>query len=77
MAIERQQAEADKARLDFELVRLIKCGEALRNGVMFHPNSPYAGICADVVVINTSVATTNNENTVREGQRSQPAEVGS
>ena len=44
--IARQQAEADKARLDFELVRLLKCGEAIRSGVRFHPNSPYAGICA-------------------------------
>ena len=49
--IARQQAEADKARLDFELVRLLKCGEAMRAGVRFHPQSPYAGICADVVVV--------------------------
>jgi hypothetical protein len=48
--ISRQQAEADKARLDFELVRLLKCGEAMKNGIMFHPDSPYAKICADVVV---------------------------
>ena len=48
--ITRQQAEADKARLDFELVRLIKCGEAYKNGVMFHPDSPYYKVCADVVV---------------------------
>ena len=50
-AIERQQAEADKARLDFELVRLMRCGEAMKAGVHFHPSSPYAQICADVVVI--------------------------
>jgi hypothetical protein len=48
--IDRQKAEADKARLDFELVRLLKCGEAYKNGVMFHPDSPYFKICADVVV---------------------------
>ena len=48
--IARQQAETDKARLDFELVRLIKCGEAYKNGVMFHPDSPYFKVCADVVV---------------------------
>ena len=48
--IERQRAEADKARLDFELVRLLKCGEAIKNGITFHPNSPYYKICADVVV---------------------------
>ena len=47
----RQQAEADKARLDFELVRLLKCGEAMKAGVRFHPDSPYAGICADIIVI--------------------------
>ena len=48
--IARQQAETDKARLDFELVRLLKCGEAYKNGIMFHPQSPYYKICADVVV---------------------------
>ncbi len=48
--IERQSAEADKARLDFELVRLLKCGEAIKSGVSFHPQSPYAKICSDVVV---------------------------
>jgi hypothetical protein len=48
--IERQKAEADKARLDFELVRLLKCGEAIKNGITFHPDSPYHKICADVVV---------------------------
>jgi len=47
--IERQRAETAKARLDFELVRLLKCGEAKRAGVTFHPESPYAPICADVV----------------------------
>jgi hypothetical protein len=48
--IDRQRAEADKARLDFELVRLLKCGEAIKNGITFHPESPYYKICADVVV---------------------------
>ena len=53
--IARQQAEADKARLDFELVRLLKCGEAIKNGISFHPQSPYHKICADVVVKYPSV----------------------
>jgi hypothetical protein len=48
--IARQQAETDKARLDFELVRLLKCGEAYKSGLSFHPDSPYYKICADVVV---------------------------
>lgn len=48
--ISRQQAETDKARLDFELVRLLKCGEAYKAGVMFRPDSPYYKVCADIVV---------------------------
>lgn len=47
----RQQAEADKARLDFELVRLMRCGEAMKAGIHFHPDSPYATVCSDVVVV--------------------------
>ena len=47
---ERQRAEIAKAKLDFELVRLLKCGEAKKSGIDFHPQSPYAAICADVVV---------------------------
>jgi len=44
-----QQSTANK-RLDFEIARLKNCGELLKAGIMFHPNSPYASICADVVV---------------------------
>lgn len=61
--IKRQQAEADKARLDFELVRLLKCGEAYKAGVMFHPDSPYHKICADVVVKYPRVQDVVNGNT--------------
>ena len=53
--ITRQQAEADKARLDFELIRLLKCGESIKAGISFHPDSPYHKICADVVVKYPSV----------------------
>jgi len=64
--IARNQAEADKARLDFELVRALRCGEMKRNGIHFHPSSPYAAICADIVVINNPVTTTQNETPVSE-----------
>ena len=60
--IARQQAEADKARLDFELVRLLKCGEAYKAGIMFHPDSPYYKICADVVVKYPKVEDVVNAN---------------
>jgi hypothetical protein len=65
--ITRQQAAADKARLDFELVRLLKCGEAIKNGISFHPQSPYAKICADVVVKYPKV-----QDVVNGNQNNQP-----
>jgi len=34
---------------------LLKCGEAIKNGITFHPDSPYHKICADVVVKYPSV----------------------
>ena len=44
-------------RLDFELARLKNCGELLQKGIQFHPRSPYAKVCADVVVMNkTAIA---------------------
>ena len=53
---EAAQAQTDMAvqlvsnkRLDFELARLKNCGEMMQKGIMFHPNSPYAAICADAV----------------------------
>ncbi len=55
--IKRQQTEADKARLDFELVRLLKCGEAKKSGIDFHPNSPYSSICADVIIQPPKIVT--------------------
>ena len=39
-------------RLDFEIARLKNCGELKKSGIFFHPNSPYASVCADVVVTN-------------------------
>jgi len=39
-------------RLDFEIARLKNCGELKKAGIYFHPKSPYASVCADVVVTN-------------------------
>ena len=50
IALMRQQA-ANK-RLDFEIARLKNCGELKKQGIAFHPKSPYYKICADVVVRN-------------------------
>ena len=48
-----KQAAANK-RLDFEIARLKNCGELIKAGISFHPKSPYASICADVVVNNVT-----------------------
>lgn len=46
-----EQELADK-RLNYEIARLKNCAELQKSGVRFHPKSPYATICADVVVTN-------------------------
>ena len=42
---------ADK-RLNYEIARLRNCADLMKEGVMFHPKSPYSQICADVVLVN-------------------------
>ena len=42
---------ADK-RLNYEIARLKNCAELMQKGIMFHPDSPYSAICADVVLTN-------------------------
>ena len=46
-----QQTTANK-RLDFEIARLKNCGELIKQGIYFHPKSPYYKVCADVIVTN-------------------------
>lgn len=47
----QQQILATK-RLDFEIGRLKHCGTLKKEGIMFHPKSPYFKVCADVVLVN-------------------------
>ena len=49
--IEQQKQLTANKRLDFEIARLKNCGELMKAGIMFHPKSPYASICSDVVVV--------------------------
>ena len=44
-----KQTTANK-RLDFEIARLKNCGELIKQGISFHPRSPYYKVCADVMV---------------------------
>ena len=47
-------------RLDFEIARLKNCGELMKAGIMFHPKSPYAKVCADVVLTNPAGVVANH-----------------
>jgi hypothetical protein len=82
-----QQILANK-RLDFEMARLKHCGEQTKLGVTFHPKSPYASICADIIVQNVNVIqqhkhTISSEQSVKSlspdsdlsGQESSPSEI--
>lgn len=46
---ELARRKIEKERLDYELVRILKCVEIKKAGYTIHPSSPYAGVCADVV----------------------------
>ncbi len=55
-AAEKQVALLDaklaNERMVYEIKRLKNCADLIRDGVMFHPDSPFSAICADVVVTN-------------------------
>ena len=57
------QLTANK-RLDFELARLKNCGELMKAGVMFHPKSPYASVCADVMLVQPAGVVTPHMHTL-------------
>ena len=46
-----EQNTANK-RLDFEIARLKNCGELMKLGIIFKPNTEYAKVCSDVMLIN-------------------------
>jgi len=52
--IELQRQLIANKRLDFELARLKTCGQLIKDGISFHPRSPYHKTCADVVVQNVN-----------------------
>ena len=51
-------------RLDFEIARLKNCGELMKAGIMFHKNSPYYAVCADVVLVNPPGTLPNHSHTI-------------
>ena len=62
-----------KMRLDYELVRALKCAELGKAGFMFRPESPYAKLCSDVVPI---VAYEKESNRRSVQRTSQPGNQG-
>jgi len=50
--IDLMKQQAANKRLDFEIARLKNCGELKKQGIYFHPKSPYYKVCADVIVTN-------------------------
>ena len=59
-----EQTTANK-RLDFEIARLKNCGELMKAGIMFHKNSPYFAVCADVVLVNPPGTLPQHSHTIQ------------
>ena len=59
-------------RLDFEIARLKNCGELKKDGIMFHPNSPYFSVCADVVVTAPGGKIIPHEHQIPQPQWTSP-----
>ena len=57
------QSVANK-RLDFEIARLKNCGELMKAGIVFHPKSEYAKVCADVMLINPPGVVANHTHEI-------------
>tara|TARA_B100000427_G_scaffold27090_1_gene20070 strand:+ start:980 stop:1888 length:909 start_codon:yes stop_codon:yes gene_type:complete len=69
-----QQLTANK-RLDFEIARLKNCGELMQAGIMFHPKSPYASICADVMLATPVGQVTPHTHSLNTNQPPEPIET--
>ena len=44
--------QEEKMRLDYELVRALKCAELQRLGFTYHPDSDMKVLCKDIVPIS-------------------------
>jgi hypothetical protein len=67
----QKQLVANK-RLDFEIARLKNCGELMKAGIMFHPKSPYAAVCADVVLTNPVGVVANHTHGIQPEPKPEP-----
>ena len=62
--IAAQNQNVANKRLDFEIARLKNCGELMKAGIMFHKNSPYFAVCADVVLVNPPGTLPNHSHSI-------------
>ena len=60
-----------KMRLDYELVRALKCGELMQKGFMFRPGSRFEPLCSDVIAI-AAYEKESNRNTIQ--RTTQPSD---
>jgi len=65
-SIARRQEQ--KMRLDYELVRAIKCGELMQKGFMFKPGSRFYPLCSDIIAISAYEKESNRESVQRATQ---------
>ena len=75
--IEQQLQLTANKRLDFEIARLKNCGELMQKGIMFHPKSPYAAICGDVVVTQARPGSLPDHTHQLSNTTSSPSEPSS
>jgi len=54
------EKQLDKAKLDYELVRIKECINIFKTGFMIHPSSPFYPVCSDVIPV-ASLARTLEE----------------
>ena len=59
-----QEQNVANKRLDFEIARLKNCGQLMKEGIMFHKNSPYFAVCADVVLVNPPGTLPNHSHSI-------------
>ena len=61
------EKQLDKAKLDYELVRIKECINIFKTGFMIHPASPFYPVCSDVIPV-ASLARTSEEVPSSEAQ---------
>jgi len=61
--LEIAKRHEEKMRLDYELVRALKCTEIMQKGFTFIPNSRVAHMCSDVVPIQSLIKQENVSTT--------------